>query len=275
MPVEIQKAGKRSNSYPLRLHNIKWIKNLPRERLSFEVMERQICLLQPSTNHELYIQYPGKESQRPKEPRPWDFRPKLFNRQTNSYCADLSFDAIWGEMEDKLLPFRNTPDNIIPKLSFLLYKMAFMIDHQKRPGTLRTKIGTGVTFENEQRHDLGILYLYLPQEDELNSIAQRIPMLCGMDFKSFIYYIELIAWNEDCKYWYRNFIKAGEDEEETDWIGDTGRINTLLTIINFIGLISGKIKQSKSFVKFARTGVSAIQKDDILQLCPGLITPAE
>lgn len=282
LKTNLQKPGKNSESYPKRLHNINWIKELDRTGLSYGDKEKQLIIVTPEPNTEILIQYPGKESVlNPEEPddcRPWDFRPKVFYRDKNSYCADLAFVTLWENFEQQFSIIKER--DALRILSILLYRMAFMIDHRK---TVENKL-TVRYFDREHllketTEDFNPWLMYSPPKETVQYLNQHMPKICGMSCEAFLYYIELLTWNEDCKYYYRKIVETaakaprGDGQERAiAWINGTGRVNTLLTIINFIGVLLGEVKMSGLFAKFAFYGVAGVTDDDISRICKGGIS---
>lgn len=270
LKTKVQSAGKRSDSYEKRTHNIKWIRELPRKTLRFGKKERQILISTPLPGEKMYIQYPGKESIRTGEKTNlYDFRPKLFYEKDGKYHDDISFDDIWRDLETNVSSVKQVA-NI---LSTLLYRLAFMSDHiinsQKM---VEVRHLDKDIVKSTTKEALKNWYSYSPPPEVFDKISSKLPQLCNMNILSFFHYLDLLGWNEDCKYWDRKYVKAGKKIAKMKWLNKTGRINTILTIINFIGLISGNIQQSKPFSKLARFGIAAATNDDILKVCCGYIS---
>lgn len=58
-----------------------------------------------------------------------------------------------------------------------------------------------------------------------------------MSLETFLLYNDIIAWNEDCKYHYRETEVA-----KTNWNPFIGRNSTWLTHLNFLGLLLNRVK---------------------------------
>ena len=241
LKTTIQSANKSSSSYPKRIKNIEWVMTLPREGLAYQEKEKQIIFKVFPSQEQLCLQYPGKESVPASDkPRPWDFRPKLFSVTEQTSQNDLSFTDLWEDLDKQL---ENTKSKSAWRtLSILLYRMAFMVDHALDENTRQYQVKYIQNEEviTETSEELNELYRYNPPVEAIKFITPSIPKICNMDLKVFLHYLELITWNEDCKYYYPGYEKARDNPRRNGqprippWINQTGRVNTLLTIINFI-----------------------------------------
>jgi hypothetical protein len=272
----VQGAGKRSGSYLKRLHNIDWVKQLDRTGLAHGVRERQLLIVKTSQGEEIYVQYPGKESlsQDSDRVRPWDFRPKLFHPHSGKYAPDLDFRAIWDAVAELLIKCPAHEASPVKMLATVFYRMAFMLDHQLQEGTTRVTCRTAVLRADEdvelvpEMCELPPRYVYAPPNELISSLSARFPSCAGMSFEAFLHVNELLAWNEDCKYYYRENAESGDA-----WIGATGRVNNLLTHVNVIGVLTGEIRLTKLLAAFTRMrGVSPAVREDVLRACAPYVT---
>ena len=103
-----------------RLMNIQSFAALDCRGLGFVSRERRVLLHSTSFGERIFVQYPGKESERrgPDE-RPWDFRPKLVMRN-GIVAADLPFIAVWTDLQDVASRDRDS----LPVIATLLFRMA-------------------------------------------------------------------------------------------------------------------------------------------------------
>jgi hypothetical protein len=77
-----------------------------------------------------------------------------------------------------------------------------------------------------------------------------------MSLEAFLFYNELLVWNEDCKYHYK----------DTDW--KKGRVNTLLSHIRILGYMLEEVRLSDIFDGFARQqGISPASNDEVIRTC--------
>jgi len=85
-----------------------------------------------------------------------------------------------------------------------------------------------------------------------------------MSFEGFLFYNELLVWNEDCKYYYRNYHVRNDGK----WISTTGRVNTLLSHIRILGYILNEVRLSDIFDGFAKQqGISPATNDEVTRIC--------
>jgi len=280
----MQKAGKTSPTMNPRLSNIKWIKKLSRKGLSYQKKERQLLVHTTDMGERIFIQYPGKESrthnknrkERKKTAiRPWDFRPILYISGNVEPHEDMSFGMMWAtifETANKLT--RKNKKETLRVLATLLYRMAFMLDHvelkifktQIRDVTYKKNGKT--KFSRKVGKTLPRLFKYKPNKQVLDYIAEKCPQWGEMSFEGFLFYNELLAWNEDCKYYYQK----NHAKDTVKWIDKTGRVNTLLSHIRILGYMLGEVPLSDIFDGFARQkGISPAPNDEITRICRGFI----
>jgi len=272
LKTEIQNTRENNESSKKRKFNINWIENLPRTNLNYQIKENQILITDTKTE-EVSIQYPGKESALTREkPKPWDFRPVILEKATNNYINNInSFVQIWGELFEILESTKNKESYNIRVLATLFYRMAFMLDHKLCTLKQKTRIRCITPLDNIVKNEIFVelnpWYRYEPSEIILKQLSKTMPFIGGISLKAFLYYNDLLAWNEDCKYYYRN-----RTEKQGKWIGPTGRINNLLTHVAIIGLVLGDIKLQNILGRFTRTrGVSPPINEEIITLCNNFI----
>lgn len=131
-------------------------------------------------------------------------------------------------------------------LGMVLFRMAFTLDHKETP---------------EGNHRLSI------NPTVINFLKEKIPTILDVPTEIYVYYLDVLALNEDVKYFtlhYNPELKA-----------DYGRVNTLLTLVNLIAVILNKKSISEFAGSFARppVGISAIQKTKITKYFPFFTTP--
>ena len=231
----------RDESRDKKLFNINCFANLNRDGLSYRGIERRVLMREYSTGEKLYIQFPGKETVREKNPRPWDFRPKI-QLADGSWLKDLSFKDVW----DDLYELKDTNADM-GHVAMIFFRIAYMLDSKRQRKTLTYEdidqngnvVGAG-TVEMEW-------YEYDPNEylfDNLNIPAQAIR---GCSLLPYLAYNDYLAQNEDCKYYYRS-----KYEKNETWNGLTGRRNTLLTHMSVIAFIEGYLRFTEITDMFQR-----------------------
>jgi hypothetical protein len=153
-----------------------------------------------------------------KSNNPNDMTPRIFlNGNLISY--DGSFEAIFKEFVRL-----HKSEEALQILGGLLYRNAFLLDHIKINDTWR----------------------YQPPQDAINKIKETCDNFLGLPVEVFLFYLELIASNEDTKYQTLGY-NIGKGY---------GRRNNLLTYSNVINVILQKHYLSEeeflvSFMSFA------------------------
>ena len=256
------------------MSNIRWIADLPRTELAFQKKTKQLLITKTDKDEEVFIQYPGKESARSEDKRrPWDFFPRI--RKNDKFGPDLDFQAIWDILFEALEPLIDKKQEWAAMLATIFYRMAFMNDHVIGTKPLSTEVrylsyddSSQQSVVEEKTEVVNPWYLYSPKKEILDRIAEIVPLWGGMSFEAFLHYNDLLAWNEDCKYFYRM-----QQTDPSRWIRETGRVNTLLTHVSIIGYVSGEIRFSEVCVKFARgKGVAPATRDEVIRICGGCVT---
>ncbi len=261
--------SKNNKSSEIRLVNILWIKDLDRNCLKYGSRERQLLIHETNAGEKIFIQYPGKESLgEGNRNRPWDFRPRVYIEKSLSWLDDMSFMDIWDIMNDN---FKKIIDSnkieVFKILAILFYRMAFMIDHLKLDDFDTQYIDLYIDEDIEKKAvdkdslKLPSFYKYNPDEKILNHLENKCRTIWGgLSLEGFLYYNEILTWNEDCKYYYRSNII----NKKKDWIGATGRVNTALTHILIISLLLGYVQFSRVCSGFSRGhGVAPISNKEL------------
>jgi hypothetical protein len=264
-------SGKSSESSIKRLTNIGFIENLNRNTLEHKVLERRLLVHKTKEDELICIQYPGKESKNNIDNnRPWDFRPVVFLSNGKRFENDMSFKNIWDTIYEKSLEVpKDVKEEVLTVLSLMFYRLAYMIDNI--PINLFNTQYNDLSIINGQIDrvsepvplEIPLLYKYSPDVKILDYLYSHCPSSWGgLSIEGFLYYNELLIWNEDCKYYYRN--KISEDKKA--WIGDTGRVNTALTHMMIISFLLGKIPLSRLCDGFNRgRGVAPMQKREVIE----------
>jgi len=244
--------------------------NLPKEGLLFQRDVRQVLMHTTEGGEEIYIQYPGKESVRADDKRrPHDFFPII--KTSNGYADGYSFWDIWRLLFDQLEPRKHSLQEEMRLLAALFYRMAFMVDHSLSAHAVYTvrEIGFGVGGQEKTvsrlERSFGSIYVYSPPSAVIKHLGDNID--CGkISFEAFLHYNNLLAWNEDCKYYYRALQKGKA------WMRATGRVNNLLTHISVLGNLLGELKTFDVFYKFSTgAGVAPASTEEILRITAGLV----
>lgn len=231
----------RNESKDKKLFNINCFSRLDRTGLKFGETERRILMHEYPTGEKLYIQFPGKESARPVNSRPWDFRPKL-QLADGSWLSDLSFKDVW----DDLYALKDTNVDM-GYIAMIFFRIAYMLDSELVTKELEYEdlgpdndvIATGkIKME---------WYNYNPDPELLNHLNIPTQVLRGCSLLPYLAYNDFLAQNEDCKYFYRS-----KYEKYEEWDGLTGRRNTLLTHMSIIAFIEGYLRFTEMMDMFQR-----------------------
>lgn len=296
LKTKIQSAGKTANNTTRRKLNINFIKELDRDGLQYEEKEKLLHIKTTEAGEEIFIQYPGKESDNDDKDKikPWDFRPKILLSKENKnrpeeklqlvntksggeliFYKDREFRHLWQTTFEVLQECEKKQEEIGRLLAIILYRMAFLVDTELPEGPINTDVeylkyqgNNGAVEKCSSTEELNPWHKYTPPKAALEELKNFLPVkkISGISLEAFLYYNHLLAWNEDCKYFYRN------KQNSKGWINKTGRINTLLTLISIIGFVIGDIKLSQLLMKFVwGRGVGAAKNKEIREICDDYI----
>ena len=98
--------------------------------------------------------------------------------------------------------------------------------------------------------------------DVLDTLNDRFGLLDGISLEGFLYYNDLLAQNEDCKYSYL---------KKEHWNISTGRINNCLSHLTIISHSREHIGISKLVDSFQRTGVAPLPQGRLWEACGDLV----
>lgn len=249
-----------------RVRNIVWISRLSRIGLDFGTKEKEIQIHTTRQNEQIFIRYPGKES-KGAEVRPWDFKPIVIVPDIG-IVPNLSFGDIWGELFDILIPLVDTNDKSpAVVLARLLFRMAYMYDHVEYHPTTARYLDMNPSKEPaiiEVSEQFPAMLKYEPPYQVIEWLSKRISGVSCMSIEAFLLYNDLLAWNEDCKYFYRD--SAINPNKKS--VGATGRLNTLKTHINFIGVITKDTNLATVLQRASsQRGVSPASNKEISIIC--------
>ena len=255
--TSVKRTGKRSPLTPVRLANISWVKSLDRAGLSYGHKEALLVLHETAAGETISIQYPGKESDTTRKAvYHYDFRPKV-KLADGSYSADLTFFQIWEAL------LGNMPSCLEARalIGVIFYRMAYMVDYvDHRPlelNSLNEPVGVDVPSTGYLGLDYESIKPFLGEWSYGKTWA-------GMSFEAFLRYNDLLALNEDVKYWYRA-TALGAKEWKADGVG---RVNTMLTHLTVIGFQAQKVHFASLIERFSRSkGVCPANKDEAISIC--------
>lgn len=239
--------------------NIASFHALSREGLENGTTERRILLYETRCGEKVYMQYPGIESTREGNRNyPLDARPVL-QKADGSYAADMDFKKIWDIID--IIGRNHRADTDV--LATLFLRIAYMIGYSHNEAeylceTIDISAGNVISSEN-------ILFSWNSLEidtDVLDTLNDRFGLLDGISLEGFLYYNDLLAQNEDCKYSYL---------QRDSWNISTGRINNCLSHLTVISHIREHIGISKLIDSFQRTGVAPLPQGRLWEACGDLV----
>lgn len=232
---------------------------LDRDGLENGVTERRVLLYETRGGERVYMQYPGIESTREGERNfPLDARP-ILQKADGSYAADMDFKKIWDVID--IIGRSHNADTDI--LATIFLRIAYMIGyaHNENEYLCETiDIQTGDILDSEY-----IVFTWNSLEidaDVLDTLNDRFGLLDGISLEGFLYYNDLLAQNEDCKYSYLHGAR---------WSITTGRINNCLSHLTVISHIRGHIGISKLIDSFQRSGVAPLPQARLWEACGNLV----
>jgi len=197
---------------------------------------------------------PGKEFFRERGQNINDMQPYII-KDNEKVQIDESFAQIWKSFSKVY-----NDQDLLHIIGCIFYRNAFLMDHKEIDGRIR---------------------LFLPEESIKSLGGFKIS---GIPISIYLYYLDLIATNEDVKYYTKALVKndkkyKGKTYEQRRKIfsGDgVGRRNTLLTFCNVISVIFGldnPTEHTTHWAQFAAgmgNGVCPIKLKDALEVFPYL-----
>ncbi len=243
-----------------KLENIQSFNDLSRTNLEYGIMEKRILLYETACGEKVYMQFPGSESVRATNAYPLDARPVLQKRD-GSFSADMDFKKIW-DVIDRIGQAHPVDIDI---LATIFLRVAYMLEYEHHDEDYPCEtidIISGRIVSNSTQH---LVWNALSLDsDVLETISDRFGTIGDISLESFLYYNDLLAQNEDCKYYFRK----GENWKLSD---GAGRINNCLSHLTVISHIRGKIGISKLIDSFQRTGVAPLPQSRLSEACGDLV----
>ena len=131
---------------------------------------------------------------------------------------DLTFEAMFEQIEHLM----HADMFGLELLGMLIFRMAFMLDHQK----------------NTQGN-----WRYIPPSQSMLVLNKRLPKVGDVSAEIFLYFLDVLALNEDVK-----VHTLGHENAKYDY----GRVNTLLTFAHLISVLLNRRSLAKFAGNFAR-----------------------
>lgn len=244
--LALETGGLRLNKFalPVRFQMVREAISWPKGKSQTNRETHKIYTIE---NNFIGVEKPGKEAApnyknctdfltKAKTNNPNDMLPVLYVNELK-HEESFSFNDIFHGIELQM-----RADTIaLEVLGMVLFRMAYTLDHNKNnKGNYRLMLKPFIT----------------------DFLRQRIPIILGIPIEEYIYYLEVLALNEDVKY----FTLHNNPELNKD----TGRANTLLTLVNLIAVLLNRKSVADFAGSFARPpiGISAIQKTKIADYFP-------
>lgn len=242
-----------------KLENINSFNSLSRTGLVSGETECRILLYETLAGEKVFMQYPGIESTREGSRRfALDARPVL-QKADGSYSEDMDFKKIW-DIIDRIGQDHRADIDI---LAAIFLRIAYMIDYQHNEEEYVSEIVNVETGDLLSSTNVFFTWNSLSiDSDVLETLNDRFGVQNGISLESFLYYNDLLAQNEDCKYRYLK----GER-----WDITAGRIHNCLSHLTVISHIRGYIGISKLIDSFQRTGVAPLPQSRFGEACGDLV----
>lgn len=243
-----------------KMENIKNFDALPRIGLLNGATECRILLYETIKHEKVYMQYPGIESTRTGARRfELDARPILV-KADGTVAEDMDFKKIW-DVIDRVGQAHLADIDI---LAAIFVRIAYMVEYRHRDQNcicekidIASNTVISLSAVNFVWNSLNI------DSDVIETLNDRFGSLDGISLEGFLYYNDLLAQNEDCKY---HYLKGAS------WDTKTGRINNCLSHLTVISHIRGYIGISKLIDSFQRTGVAPLPVSRFSEACGDLVT---
>ena len=262
--VQIPKQCPYNLSSNSKIENIDSFCNLSRNNLLFGQRERRVLVYTTQNGEKIYYQFPGSES-RPQRTRvfPNDARPILI-KSNGEQSPDMDFKKIW-DIIDRL---GNGHKDDADLIGAVFLRIAYMLDYQHVSSNHPYEdidISSGAILKS------GIISIDWNKlsldQDVIETLNDRFGLPDhGISFEAFLYYNDILAQNEDNKYY---FLK-GQSKEQILQKGN-GRINNCLSHLTVISHIRGCIGISKLIDSFQRTGVAPLPQSRLAEACGDLV----
>ncbi|MBU4338177.1 hypothetical protein KKD57_01315 [Patescibacteria group bacterium] len=198
---------------------------------------RKITKIYKSGNFVIAVGKPGKEAAPDFKRKhyitgattnnPNDMNP-FITKKGKKVGNDLTFGAMFEQVEHLM-----RADMFgLELLGMLIFRMAFVLDHKKNQ-------------KNKWR--------YTPPKKSLVILKKRLPEIGSVPADVFLYFLDVLALNEDVK-----MHTLGHENAQYDY----GRINTLLTFANLVAVLLNRRSLAKFAGAFARppSGMAPLPK---------------
>lgn len=253
-----------------RKENIEAFLAIDRTGLRHESIEQRILLYTTLQDEKIFIQLPGKESER-STPMPYDFRPKI-ECADGSQTSDATFEDIW-EVLEKIGRIHN---GYLCYVAALFFRMGYMYDYIKTHSyydcsTLQMEEGRVFNIQSCTPLELSWYHINLSENvwHTLNSCIGNVAISPKqrISFEAFIKYMDLLLQNEDCKYYYKKAILGGDESYNLA----NGRASTCNSGLFVIDYLKGRNSFSTLLGGF-KYGVAKYSPDDYHIVTEDIVT---
>lgn len=257
--VTIPRTKPYSLSQTQKIENIDRFNALDRNGLVYGVTEKRILLYNTQYGEKLYMQYPGKESTRERGRFPLDARPVL-KKADGTFAPDMDFKRIWDIIDVIGTDHRGDMDI----LAALFLRIAYMLGYQNNNSPYECETIDIATNSVVDSQSINFVWNSLSlSPDVIETLNDRFGSFNGISLEAFLYYNDLLAQNEDCKYHYLH---------NDSWNICTGRINNCLSHLTVISHLRGNMGISELIDRFQRTGVAPLPQSRFSDACGDLVT---
>lgn len=280
------------NQFNKKKKNITEFLTINREptRLKNENQERRILIYYTAVKEKIYMQFPGKESnykyieELANGMNPFDFRPELILKN-GVRVEKLSIENVIRYLNEYFLNLvrkynEAQAKTVFKVISAYLCRMCLLENYKQRENNRFESVfdfyqdGKIIRSEKAEYIQLNPYLLdceqtraifgnfdriLLPEQNSVNRIEISIEGL--------LYYLDIFAQQEDCKYEY--LYNYGPREKDKRVVG-IGRINFLLTIVNAIGCIQNGRNFERIIVN-SEKGVDPVKLDLIGEITGNIV----
>lgn len=255
-----------------RMYNINAFNAIPREGLIFNQVERRLILHTTLNGEEISIQYPGKESaQNPS--MEYDFRPKV-KLANGAMMDDFTFGQIWDIFEIIGRGYRD----FLSYISAIVYDMGYMRKYNRERSSYRIENiqieDSMETVISENWYEFEWYKMGL-SDDVWHTMNDRIGMIhlddgTVVSVEAFLYMVDLLFQNEDCKYYYKKTILAHDNTYEKKL--NNGRNSSSHSNLYMLNFLQGNEKVSALVNAFVKgRGVAGYRKQDYSIVTNGMV----
>lgn len=264
LTVQLPKKTPYNLSCREKMENIETFCKLSRENLSYTKRERRLLLYTTLQGEKIYYQYPGKESGR-KDERKFeeDARPILIKNSEQS--PDMDFKRIWDVID--YLGNEHKADADILGAVFLRIAYMYHYVHESRDFVYEE-----IDYTSDSQNTSDVIKMEWNRlsldDDVIETLNDRftLPKEYDFSFEAFLYYNDILAQNEDNKY----YLHSNKKKEFVLQKGN-GRINNCLSHLTVISHIRGFIGISKLIDSFQRLGVAPLPQSRLSEACGDLV----